>query len=318
MGLGMYRTRQSAVTLGCRLAVLLAAFAVLVAHPAAVPEKQKVFATPQQAAQELAAAAKANDGKAMLAVLGAGAAGVVFSGDAVADRASAAEFAQAYEEANRIETQGDAKAVLMVGKDDWPLPFPLVKSDAGWRFDAQQGRDEILTRRIGRNELAAIQVVHAYVDAQQEYYLSNPDKQKLLHYAQKAGSSKGRRDGLYYPVREGEPESPLGSLFARAQAEGYQLGADSKPVPYHGYIYRILKAQGPDAKDGAYNYVVRGQMIGGFALVAYPAAYGTSGVMTFIVNQDGIVYEKDLGPSTASIAAKMSRFNPDSSWNRLN
>ena len=314
----MHRTRQSAMTLGLQLTALLAAFAILAAHAAApAPAKQKVFATPQEAAQELAAAAKANDGKAMLAVLGADAAPIVFSGDAVADRTSAEEFAQAYEEANRIEMQGDAKAILLVGTDDWPLPFPLLKSGAGWRFDAQQGRDEVLTRRIGRNELAAIQVVEAYVDAQQEYYLSNPDKQELLQYAQRAGSSKGKRDGLYYPVGQGEPASPLGSLFAKAQAEGYKLGSDGKPVPYHGYLYRILKAQGPDAKNGAYDYVVHGKMIGGFALVAYPADYRRSGVMTFIVNHDGIVYQKDLGPSTGSIAGKMSRFNPDSTWNRL-
>jgi hypothetical protein len=310
---------QNTVTL--RFAALLAIVAMLAAEPAAAAaaarEKQKGFATPQEAAQELVAAAKANDSKTMLSVLGADAAPIVFSGDAIADRTSSEEFARAYEEANRIEMQGDAKAVLMVGKDDWPLPFPLVKSEAGWRFDARQGREEVLTRRIGRNELATIQVVQAYVDAQEEYYLRNPDKQKLLHYAQKVGSSKGKRDGLYYPVNEGEAPSPLGSLFAKAQSEGYQLGSDSgKPVPYHGYLYRILKAQGPEAKNGSYSYVVRGNMIGGFALVAHPAAYGNSGVMTFIVNQDGTVYEKDLGPATTSIVARMSRFNPDSTWKR--
>ncbi|HWP13029.1 MAG TPA: DUF2950 domain-containing protein [Ramlibacter sp.] len=314
----MHRTRQAAVTLLAPLVALLALLVVLAASPAgAATEKQKAFGTPQEAAQELVAAAKAHDRKAMLAVLGVSAADIVFSGDSVADRMSTRQFAQAYEEANRIEMQGDTKAALVVGKDDWPLPFPLVKSQAGWRFDARQGRDEVLTRRIGRNELDVMEVLQAYVDAQQEYYLRNPGKDKLLHYALKAGSSKGKRDGLYYPISEGEPPSPLGSLFAQAQAEGYNLGSKGKPVPYHGYLYRILTAQGPDAKDGAYNYVVRGKMIGGFALVAYPAAYAKSGVMTFIVNQDGVVYQKNLGPSTAAEATKMSQFNPDGSWKRI-
>ena len=283
----------------------------------AAPAKQKAFATPEEAVQELVAAAKAHDVKAMLSVLGTDAASLIFSGDPVEDRAAYERFTKAYEEANRIEKQGDAKATLSVGKDDWPLPFPLVKSPAGWQFDTTQGREEVLTRRIGRNELSVIQVMQAYVDAQQEYYLRNPGNDKLLHYAQKGASSKGKRDGLYFPTREGEPPSPLGDLFAKAQAEGYKPGTGGNPVPYHGYVYRILKAQGPDAKGGAYDYVVKGTMIGGFALVAYPAIYGNSGVMTFIVNQDGVVYQKDLGPSTPSVAPKITKFNPDASWKRL-
>jgi DUF2950 family protein len=297
---------------------LLAAFMILGAGPAAAaPTKQKAFATPEEAVQELAAATKANDVKSLLAVLGADAASLIFSGDPVADRAAYERFTKSYEEANRIEKQGDARATLSVGKDDWPLPFPLVKSQAGWQFDAKQGREEVLTRRIGRNELSVVQVMHAYVDAQHEYYQRNPDNDKLLHYAQKGMSSKGKRDGLYFATAEGEPPSPLGDLFAKAQAEGYKPGASVNPVPYHGYVYRTLKGQGPEAKGGAYDYVVKGSMIGGFALVAYPAIYGNSGVMTFIVNQDGVVYQKDLGPSTAAEARKMTKFNPDSSWKRL-
>ena len=314
----MNRIRQAAVNLLARLAALLALFALLAAMPAgAATAQQKILGSPQEAARELAAASKAHDQKAMIAVLGAGAASIVFSGDAVADRASEDRFAQAYEEANRLDMQGDAKAILLVGKDDWPLPFPLVKSQTGWRFDARQGQEEVLTRRIGRNELAVIQVLQAYVDAQQEYYLRNPGKNELLCYAQKAGSSKGKRDGLYFPVAEGEPPSPLGPLFAKAQAEGYKLAEDGKPVPYHGYFYRILKAQGPAAKNGSYDYVVHGKMIGGFALVAYPAAYANSGVMTFIVSHDGVAYQKDLGPETAAVAGRMTRFNPDGSWKQL-
>jgi hypothetical protein len=298
-----------------RAAVLLAGLVLLGAGPyAAEPGKQKAYATPEEAAQELAAAAKADDVPALLSVLGSSAASVVVSGDPVADRATFERFATAYEEAKRIDKQGDARATLSVGKDEWPLPFPLVKTDAGWQFDAKQGRDEVLTRRIGSNELQVIQVMEAYVDAQQEYYVRDPDNSKVLRYAQKIRSSKGKRDGLYFPTGESEAPSPLGDWFARAQAEGYKPDDGAKPIPYHGYLYRILKAQGPDAKGGAYDYVVRGNMMGGFALVAYPAIYGNSGVMTFIVNQSGIVYQKDLGPSTASIAGGMTRFNPDQSW----
>lgn len=301
-----------------RLAALFAAFAMLVAGAAvAAGAGPKVFGSPEEAAKDLVAAAKSGDSKALLAVLGARAKGLVSSGDAVADRASYERFVKAYEEAHKIEMQGDAKAVLSVGKDDWPLPIPLLKSDAGWRFDAKQGEEEILNRRIGRNELATMQVVQAYVDAQREYYLRNPDGDKLLHYAQKLVSNKGKRDGLYFATRDGEPPSPLGELFAKAQAEGYKAGEGGKPIPYHGYYYRILKAQGPGAKGGAYDYIAHGKMIGGFALVAYPASYRNSGVMTFIVNHEGVVYQKDLGPQTGSIAAKMRKFDPDGTWKRL-
>jgi hypothetical protein len=317
----MHRIRQAAVTLLAQFAASFALFALLAATAAAAPPtataKQKIFGSPQEAARELAAASKTHDHKAMLAVLGTGAANIVFSGDAVADRASEERFAEAFAQANRLDMQGDAKAILLVGKDDWPLPFPLVKSQAGWRFDTRQGQEEVLNRRIGSNELSVLQVLQAYVDAQQEYYLRNPEKEKLLCYAQKAGSSKGKRDGLYFPVSDGEPPSPLGPLFAKAQAEGYKLGEEGRPVPYHGYYYRILKAQGPAAKNGAYDYVVHGKMIGGFALVAYPAAYANSGVMTFIISHDGVAYQKDLGPDTAAVARKMSRFNPDESWKQL-
>jgi hypothetical protein len=283
------------------------------AHAAA---KQQAFGSADEAVKALMAAVKAHDDKSMLAVLGSGAKKVIDSGDAVADRAGRERFAAAYDEANKIDLQGDAKAVLSVGKDAWPFPIPLVKAGDAWRFDAKQGAEEILNRRIGRNELSAIQSLGAYVDAQREYYLANPVKDKLLQYAQKVVSSKGRRDGLYYPTREGEPPSPLGQLFASATAAGYKGDAEGKPVPYHGYYYRVLKAQGSDAKGGAYDYVAKGKMIGGFAMVASPAAYGNSGIMTFIVNHDGTVYEKDLGPKTAQISLKMSKFNPDGTWKK--
>lgn len=206
--------------------------------------------------------------------------------------------------------------VLSIGKDAWPFPVPLVKDAAGWRFDAKAGRDEILNRRIGRNELSVIQVLQAYVDAQREYYLRNPQNDRLLQYAQRIASTPGKRDGLYFPTKAGEKASPLGPLVVSARAAGYKKGEGGKPVAYHGYHYRILRGQGPDAKGGAYDYVANGRMIGGFGLIAWPASYENSGVMTFIVSHDGVVYEKDLGPDTAAAVQKITRFNPDKSWKR--
>ncbi len=295
------------------LAVLLAVSALLLA-PAAWAQKK--FAAPEDAVKALMAATRTHDIKAVLAVLGAGAKNIVQSGDSVADRAALDRFAAAYDEANKLEKAGDDKVTLSVGKDDWPFPIPLIKTGASWRFDPKQGGEEMLNRRIGRNELTVIQVVQAYVDAQREFYAKNPEGGKLLHYAQKFASTKGKRDGLFYPTSGSEPPSPLGVLFARGQAEGYAPGTDAKPNPYHGYYFRILKGQGPKAAGGAYDYVVRGQMIGGFALVAYPAKYGNSGIMTFMVNHDGVVFQKDLGPNTAAVAGKLTKFNPDDSWTR--
>jgi hypothetical protein len=300
-------------------AIVLASTASLLFAPVwtGAAEGQKTFASPQEAVTALVAAAKGNDTKAMHAVLGPGAKGVLSSGDAVADRAGRERFIKAYEESNKLDMQqGDSKAILSVGKDAWPLPIPIVKAGSTWRFDAKQGAEEILNRRIGRNELSTIQALGAYVDAQREYYLLNPAKDKLLQYAQKVVSAKGKRDGLYYPTRDGEAQSPLGQLFASATAAGYKSDADDKPAPFHGYYFRIVKAQGPDAKGGAYDYMARGKMIGGFAMVAYPATYGNSGIMTFIVNHDGQVYEKDLGPNTGAAAQKISKFNPDKTWKK--
>ena len=284
----------------------------------AAEAQQKSFSSPEDAAKALIAAAKAGDAKAVAGILGPGSRAIVQSGDAIADRAAREQFVKSYEEANKLAKSGDAKAILSVGKDDWPFPIPIVKDAAGWRFDTKEGKEEILSRRIGRNELSAIQAVLAYVDAQREYYLRNPQNDKLLHYAQKIISAQGKRDGLYYPVKSGEQASPLGPLFAGAKTVGYEKGKDAsgKPVPYHGYYYRILKRQGPDAPGGAYDYVAQGRMIGGFALVAHPASYGNSGVMTFLVSHDGVVYEKDLGPETIAVAQKITQFNPDKSWKR--
>ena len=299
------------------LAALLAFAAAWSPSVCAAAVAQKRFASTEDGVQELIAAAKAGDVKAMLDVLGPAARPLITSGDPVADRHDRERLAQAYEESHSLVRSGETKAVLQVGKDDWPFPIPLVKDGTGWRFDTHGGQEEILNRRIGRNELAVIEVCRAYVDAQREYYLRNPQGDALLQYAQQFASTEGERDGLYWATEPGEEASPLGPLVANARGEGYRKGEGGNPIPYHGYYYRILKAQGPDAPGGAYDYVVNGQMLGGFALVAYPASWGNSGVMTFIVNHDGVVYQKDLGPNTAAVARAMTQFNPDSTWKPL-
>lgn len=274
---------------------------------------QQAFKTPDDAARALAAAAKSNDVKALLTVLGPGANDIVSSGDAVADARTRAEFVAAYEANHRISMDGDSKAMVIIGPEDFPLPIPLARTDGAWRFDSAGAREEILARRIGKNEMDAIQASQAYVDAQQEY--ADRDRGGARAYAQRIVSRPGHRDGLYWPTKQGEDESPLGELFAQAAKQGYQAG--DTPQPYVGYRFRILTRQGSAAPGGAIDYVVGGKMIGGFGLVAYPAEYGSSGVMTFIVNHKGTVFQKDLGPQTAALAAKITSFNPDQSWERV-
>jgi hypothetical protein len=285
-------------TLRIALAIVLALQGFVLAAPA-----QKRFASLDEAVNALVGAIRSADRKALVEIFGPQGAPLVWSGDDVADRA-------AFDRAHRLEG-GGGKVVLYVGDDDFPFPIPLVPDGPRWLWDTDTGDDEILNRRIGQNELSAIQVCLAYVDAQHEYYSRGSG---LLEYAQRLGSTKGKHDGLYWESRPGEPESPLGPLVARARAAGYPLPPRGGPAPYHGYFYRILFAQGPDATDGAYDFVVKGHMIGGFALVAYPASYGASGIMTFIVNQDGVVYQKDLGPRTSQLANTMKAYNPDTTW----
>ena len=212
----------------------------------------------------------------MLAVLGSDAKPILESGDPVADREVSERFVAGYEVAHAIKASSAGRSELVIGKDEWSFPIPIVKEGAGWRFDTAAGQAEILDRRVGRNERFTIQTCLAIVDAQRDYYTRNPNKDPLLHYARRFGSSDGKRDGLYFPTAEGEEESPLGALVAQARVEGYS----DKPTPFHGYYFRMLEAQGPHARDGAYSYLARGQMIGGFAVVAYPALYDNSGVMT--------------------------------------
>ena len=276
---------------------------------------QRHFASLDEAVQALIDALRSGDKKAMLAVLGSDANSVVSSGDAVSDRRARERFVAAYDDKHRLEA-GGGKVVLIVGPEDFPFPIPIVPDGPDWRFDTAAGKEEIVNRRIGQNELNTIQVCLAYVDAQREYYASDPDGDALLQYARKFASSEGKRDGLYWPTKPGEPPSPLGPLVARARGEGYAKRS-ANPVAYWGYHYRILTAQGKDAPGGAYDYLAHGKLMGGFALVAYPAQYGVSGVMTFIVNQDGVVYQKNLGPNSAAIARAMKQFNPDSTWQKV-
>lgn len=301
-----------------RLTSVMVAAALAVAAPLARADKpeQKYFATPDEAVAAMMVAVKTDDAAQLRQILGRGGEKLIDSGDAVADQRRRKDFAAQYEAANRLRLDGDARATLLVGKDDWPMPIPLVKSAEGWRFDTRQGSEEILKRRIGRNELAAMEVVRAIVDAQREYVAKDQDRNGLLEYAPKLVSTPGKHDGLYWETSTGEPQSPLGPLVAAAAKDGYAKMATMPLEPYHGYFYRILGRQGKDAPGGAYDYVVRGKMIGGFAVLAYPARYGASGIMTFMVNHDGVVYEKDLGKNTAALAEKITSFDPDATWKR--
>ncbi|MGA2716138.1 MAG: DUF2950 domain-containing protein [Bryobacteraceae bacterium] len=291
-----------------RLTLILAVAGLLAAQQVGEP----YFATPQDAAQALVDAAGQNDTAALMKLFGPQGTDIVQSGDPAEDKDSRAEFARrAHDKMElQIEPSNPDRAVIVVGNQNWPLPIPLIRTKAGqWHFDVARGRVEILARRLGRNELVAIDVCRAYVEAQLEYASRDRDANGVLEYAQKIVSSPGGKDGLY---SGGEPDNLVPKAFADAATAMFAEG--KKPIPYHGYYFRILTAQGPDAPGGARNYLVKGQMIGGFALVAYPAEYGVSGIKTFIVNHRGIVYEKDMGPATGTLARQTTRFNPDKTW----
>jgi hypothetical protein len=281
----------------------------------AAPPGQKSFESLDDAVNALIGAFRADDRKALMEILGPKGGPVISSGDKVADRAAYERFVASYDRAHRLEG-GGGKVVLYVGDDNYPVPIPLVPDGPRWYWDTDAGDDEILFRRVGRNELSTIEVCLAYVDAQREYYARDRGA-GMLEYAQRLESTRGKRDGLYWETKPGERPSPLGPLVAEARAAGYTKPEPGKRMPYHGYLYRPLFAQGADAPGGAYDYVVKGHMIGGFALVAYPATYSVSGVTTFIVSHDGTVYQKDLGPRTAQIANAMKTFNPDKTWTKI-
>lgn len=296
-------------------AATLALFAGL--GEARAQQSAPTFDSPEAAEQALLDAAKSGEKGAMVKVFGEGVKELV-SGDPTQDRQDASEFAKRLEEAHRWVADDDGSMILHVGLDDYPFPVPLVKRDSKWAFDIAAGKEEIINRRVGRNELRTLAVCRAYVVAQREYASEDRDGDQVLEFAQRCASTPGQHDGLFWESAPGEPLSPLGPLVAEARAQGY--GADkatrdeSAPHPYHGYVYRILTKQGKDAPGGAFDYVINGNMVAGFAAVVYPVAYGDSGVMTFLVGPNGEVYEKDLGPDTGKLAAAMTEFNPDSSW----
>lgn len=276
---------------------------------------QAKFATPEEAADKLVAAVRGGSEKDILRILGPDGKDILSSGDKVEDEKTRSLFLTAFDLKHQVVKEEDGKAALVVGPQGWPMPIPIVRKDEKWSFDTTAGRREILYRRIGRNELQAIQVSLAYVDAQNDYIDMNPEKSNPPAYAQKFISSEGKKDGLYWPAAANEPPSPLGPAFALATAAGYRLTGER--TPFYGYYYKILSAQGAKAPGGAVNYVVNGKMIGGFALIAYPAVYGNSGVMTFLVNNDGVVYQKDLGEKTDKIASGTVVFNPDQTWKKV-
>jgi len=292
------------------LAIFLCLSLVLISCKA----MQKEFASPDDAVQALIKALKDGNDKELLAIFGPESGELLSSGDEVADRLNRQRFVEAFDTRNRIEADGN-RFLLIIGKNNWPFPIPVMKKGDHWIFDAASGKEEILNRRIGRNELNIIQVMLALVDAQREYAMVDRDGDSLLEYAQVFLSDPEKKNGLYWPTMAGEEPSPIGELLANAQAEGYEtVGAQESPRPYHGYFFRILTAQAQNGSGGAYDYIVNGKMIGGFAVIAFPAEYHNSGIMTFIVNHEGVVYQKDLGENTDALAKAMTLYNPDESW----
>jgi hypothetical protein len=309
---------------------LFCAGSIIAAPQSPRPEiaKQQLFATPEDALQALVQAVKAKDQAALTAIFGPDREKLL-SGDAVADNNALEHFAGELEKSATLEKVADAKMAIQVGDEHWPLPIPIVKEQNQWRFDTAAGMEEILNRRIGRNELSTIATCRAYVLAQWEYFVEAPDSYRdgLAVYAQKFISTPGKKDGLFWETSPDKTPSPLGAAIAKARAEGYpprqiQTGAASvaKPAhsPYHGYFYRIITRQGPHAPGGKFSYIINGNMIAGYALLAYPDKWGSSGIKTFIVNQQGRIYEKNLGPHTEQIAGAITEYDPDSSWTIVN
>jgi hypothetical protein len=278
---------------------------------------EKTFATPGDATLALYNAVKSNDSQAVAAIFGSNSNAILHTGDDVADKNMAADFLRRYEQMHRVVIEPDQTATLYIGAENWPLPISMVKSSSGaWYFDTESGKKEILQRRVGTNENDAIEILHALVNAQQDYASEPRDGDKTKHYALKFLSDDGKQNGLYWKTADNAPQSPIGPLLVSATSEGYNP-QQGKATPFHGYYYRILTRQGSAAKGGARDYVVYGKLARGFAFMAYPAEYRNSGVMTFIVNQTGVVYQKDLGPQTSEIVDAMKEYNPDDSWEQV-
>lgn len=306
-------------TRSCSIVAAMLWVGLAQAAPANAPEQQRGFASPEEAVTAFVAALRNHNEADLRAILGPESDRVVDSGDRYADRALHERFVALYDKKHAIDLKGPGRAQLDVGPDDWPLPIPLVESDGRWTFDTKSGAQTIVDRRIGRNELSAIRTLLAAVDAQRDYFDRAKQASGSGFYAARLVSTPGHHDGLYWPVGEGESESPLGPLIDAALDAGYpgEL-VGGKPTPYEGYYFRILTRQGPNGDGGARSYIRSGRMTGGFALIAWPAVYESSGVMSFIVGPDADVYQKDLGPETARIASKMTTFDPDLSWSHVN
>jgi hypothetical protein len=286
---------------------------LLIAATRAGAAGPSVFATPEEAVRALIATVEANDLGALVAFFGPAGQDLVDTSDPATGRRNREVFVAAVAEGWRLGDAGPGRKELVLGNEAWPFPVPLVKTAAGWSFDAKAGAEEVLNRRIGRNELAVLRVLQDYVAAQRAYAASGHDGKPAGRYARRFGSEDGRQNGLYWPARRGEPRSPLGILVAEASEEGYRRHGEG-PSPFHGYYFRILEGQGTSAKGGPAEYVVGGEMTGGFALVAWPVHYGASGVMTFVVNRDGVPYQKDLGADTPAAVEKIVRYDPDGTW----
>jgi len=307
-------TRVLTITL---LAVVMTVMLLVAPTSFAQQSNEKTFASPGAAVLALYNAAKNHDDQAAAAIFGSNSNDILHTGDAVADKNMATEFVTRYDKMHRVVLEQDGNATLYIGAENWPFPIPMVKNSSGaWYFDTEAGKKEILYRRVGRNENDAIDILHSLVDAQMDYASTPHDGGAAGQYALKFISDDGKQNGLYWKTTDSEDPSPIGPLLVSAAGEGYAM-KQGQPAPYHGYYYRMLTKQGAAAKGGAKDYVVNGQMTKGFAFVAYPAEYRNSGVMTFIVNQDGLVYEKDLGADTAKLAAAMTEYNPDKSWSRV-
>ncbi|HXW68821.1 MAG TPA: DUF2950 domain-containing protein, partial [Dissulfurispiraceae bacterium] len=299
------------------IAVIIAA-ASFTCFASAQDTKQEKFKSPKAAFSALIEAARTNDTKELLSIFGPQGKDIISSGDAVADTAARQRFVKAAGEGVKFSKLDDKTVLPVLGKDACSFPIPIVKSGREWVFSTEEGRQEILNRRIGRNELNTIQVSLRYVDAQRDYAAKDRDGSGVLQYAQRFRSHNGKKDGLYWEAAPGEEGSPLGPLVVRATEEGYTARKPGeKRIPYHGYYFNILKSQGSNAPGGAMDYVLNGKMTAGFGLLAYPAQYGVSGIMTFEINQQGIVYEKDLGPGTEELAKAITKYDPDKTWQKV-
>lgn len=310
------RIRQSTRRQLLKLFLLMALSCLIASMPLAgqAVSGQKTFASPLEAVNALVEAARSGDPALLVPLLGSQAADIISSGDLGVAKKVLANFVKAYGEKHSLSVEAQGFEFLQVGQGNWPFPFPIVRDGKVWYFDIERGNEEILDRRVGRNELGAIAVCEGYVQSQIEYASKRRDGNSSGIYAQRFQSNPGKQDGLYWPVSKGEPESPMGPLVASAAANENSTQSSGSPAPYYGYIYKILTAQGSDAPGGAKNYVVDEKLTGGFALIAYPAQYGSTGVMTFIVNQDGVVYQQDLGEQTSDLASHITAYNPDNSW----